>query len=66
MTGDGEREDQRYLTLAEAAHRYGLSIRTLRRWAENGWLPCVVVAGEMRLTGEHLEGIVLALENRDD
>ena len=65
MTGDVENEQEAYLTLAEAALLYGLSLRTLTRWVDNGWLPCVMVAGKGRLVPRNLEAIVMALGNGD-
>ena len=62
MTADAEHQERRYFTVREAAQVCGLSMKTLRRWAENGWLPCVLVDGERRFAREHLEAVVMSLD----
>ena len=66
MSSAAQNEDRPYVTVVEAAKLSGLSITTLTRWAQNGWLPCVVVAGETRFARKHLEAIVAPLNGLEE
>ena len=66
MTRDADAEEELYLTLPEAARLYGLSLRTLTRWVDNGWVPYVMVVGKGRLVRKNLEAFVMARRNSDD
>jgi excisionase family DNA binding protein len=66
MTTDAEHQERPYLTVVEAAHLTGLSVKTLTRWAENGWLPSVLVGGEMLLSRAHFEVIVIPPKKVDE
>lgn len=41
-------EDQGLLTIGAAAKRAGVGVDTIRRWADQGSLPCVRTPGKQR------------------
>lgn len=47
-----------YLTAAEAARTYGISIRTLTRWANAGRLPFIERGGERWFDRDGLDTLI--------
>lgn len=47
-------DEPRFLTIKDAAGRYGVSMDTVRRRIKDGTLPCIFLAGKYRIREDHL------------
>lgn len=43
-----------FLTIAEVAERLGVSVKTVRRWCQNGEIPYLKIVGTVRFSEERL------------